>query len=224
MLLTEVKPSAAEEIGRATYPWWPDLSVKPVVIVASGPSARMYKLDVLRAGFTAMAVKLSFDLIPWASIVYGCEPAWWIHRRGLPEFSGLKLMYDMHLLPQYPDMKGVRVDTDANKLLLDKPAAVGSGGNSGFQALNLAVQFGARRIALVGFDMSDRGGVHWYGRNNWAQAHNPDRSVFGRWIKAFDTAATQLSEMGIEVVLASPHSALKCFPQLLVPDLVEKWR
>lgn len=192
--------------------------------MASGPSARMYKLDALRDGFTGFAVKQSYDLIPWASIVYGCEPAWWIHRRGLPEFSGLKFMYDMHLLPQFPDMKGVRVDTAANQLLMEKPAVVGSGGNSGFQALNLAVQFGARRIALVGFDMSDRGGAHWYGRNNWAQAHNPDRTVFGRWIKAFETASVQLKAMGIEVVQASPNSALTCFPQLFVPDLVKAWR
>lgn len=90
---------------------------------------------------------------------------------------------------------------------------VGSGGNSGFQALNLAVQFGARRILLVGFDMNDRGGVHWYGRNSWPMANNPDHNNFRRWIAAFEGAAPLLKSMGIEVVNLSPHSAIQCFPK-----------
>jgi hypothetical protein len=50
---------------------------------------------------------------------------------------------------------------------------VGGGGNSGFQAVNLAAQFGASRIILIGFDMTDRGGKHWYGRNHWPMSNNP---------------------------------------------------
>ena len=43
---------------------------------------------------------------------------------------------------------------------------IGGGGNSGFQALNLALQWGARKIILVGFDLTDENGLHWYGRNS----------------------------------------------------------
>lgn len=93
---------------------------------------------------------------------------------------------------------------------------MGSGGNSGFQALNLAVQWGAAQILLIGFDMTDAGGAHWYGRNNWTGANNPDQNNFKRWIAAFESAAVTLKRMGVEVVNCSPHSALGCFPKMSI--------
>lgn len=89
---------------------------------------------------------------------------------------------------------------------------IGGGGNSGFQALNLAVQFGAKDIALAGFDMDDRSGKHWYGRNGWAGANNPDHTNFVRWVKAFEDAAAVLAARRVSVVNLSPSSALRCFP------------
>jgi uncharacterized Rossmann fold enzyme len=43
----------------------------------------------------------------------------------------------------------------------------------------LAAQLGAKTILLIGFDMTDSAGVHWYGRNNWEQANNPTQDCFG---------------------------------------------
>jgi len=36
--------------------------------------------------------------------------------------------------------------------------------------------------------MQDRSGVHWYGRNTWHGANNPNAQGFRRWIAAFDAA------------------------------------
>jgi hypothetical protein len=105
-----------------------------------------------------------------------------------------------------------------DRLLTDEPGKTGSGGNSGFQALNLAVQWGARRILLIGFDMTDASGVHWYGRNTWLMANNPDHHNFKRWIAAFEAAAPVLAKMGVEVINCSRYSALKCFPKLSIED------
>lgn len=121
----------------------------------------------------------------------------------------------------HPDIKRIKINIDRDDILTGEVGLVGSGGNSGFQALNLAVQFGALRIALVGFDMTDRSGVHWYGRNRWNRANNPDHSNFRRWITAFDRAAPDLKNMGVEVVNCSPHSALTCFPKVSVEAFAE---
>lgn len=93
-----------------------------------------------------------------------------------------------------------------------QPGQVAAGGNSGFQALNLALQFGASRIILIGFDMNDRAGKHWYGRNQWPNANNPNDSNFQRWIAAFTKAAPVLAGLGVQVFNCSPNSALRCFP------------
>lgn len=110
-----------------------------------------------------------------------------------------------------------------DRLLLDKVGVIGSGGNSGFQALNLALQFGGRKIVGLGFDMSSRSGAHWYGRNNWPYANNPSDDNFKRWIAAFDNAASQMREIGAEFVNASRASALTMFRKATVSEILEEW-
>jgi hypothetical protein len=69
--------------------------------------------------------------------------------------------------------------------------------------------------------MHDRGELHWYGRNNWRSANNPDETNFRRWRVAMDEAARQLSERGVTVANASPHSALKCFLKMTVEQALQ---
>ena len=149
--------------------------------------------------------------MPWADAVYGCDGPWWKSRNGLPDFHGLKLAHDTSVCIAYRDVHKIEV-VDHDQMLFDEPGVVGSGGNSGFQAINLAVQFGARRILLAGFDMHGAGGVHWYGRNRWKDATNPDDVRYVRWRKVLGVQAKVLARMGIEVVNVSPSSALTCFP------------
>lgn len=118
---------------------------------------------------------------------------------------------------EYPDIKKVDLisqkrGTYSNDLHFEKTGSIGGGGNSGFQALSLALQFGARQILLIGFDMNDAGGKHWYGRNKWPNASNPDHSNFVRWIETFDRTLPKLMEIGATVINCSPGSSIKAFP------------
>jgi hypothetical protein len=197
---------------------WPDWSGETVAIIASGPSAKKAKLELLRGRAKVIAIKQNIDLCPWADAVYGCDAAWWRFRRGLPEFNGLKITWAGNGL-EYPDVRKITIakikrgaDVYSDQFQVNGDS-IGGGGNSGFQALNLAtVQFKARRIVLIGFDMHDRGGKHWYGRNHWPMANNPAESNFKRWIAAFNQAAPILAGLGIQVMNATPNSALRCFP------------
>lgn len=155
-------------------------------------------------------------------MVYGCDRPWWEYRRGLPEFAGLKVTWRGNGLPGFEAIRRIDIAELPQPNLLkyspdlemEKVGTIGAGGNSGFQALNLALQWGALKIILIGFDMSDKGGVHWYGRNHWPMANNPNESNFKRWIAAFDRAAPVLDRIGARVVNASPNSALTCFPKM----------
>lgn len=156
-------------------------------------------------------------------MVYGCDAPWWKHRHGLPEFKGLKVCYADSRLNGYPDIRRIEIEKTNDRILLGKIGRVGGGGNSGFHAVNLVVQFGARRILLVGFDMTDRGGVHWYGRNSWPMANNPMQSNFVRWLAAFEAAAPTLAAIGVEIVNCSPTSAMKTFPRRSIADALKGW-
>jgi hypothetical protein len=161
-------------------------------------------------------------LCPWADVVYGCDGPWWKARRGLPEYEGLKLAHDTSVCAAYPDVHKVEVLTQ-DRVQLDEPGVVGSGGNSGFQALNLALQFGARRIMLIGFDMHAGSGVHWYGRNAWRNANNPSSPNLMRWRDAFTSEAPQLRQLGIDIVNVSPDSSLRCFEFASLEATLERW-
>jgi hypothetical protein len=102
----------------------------------------------------------------------------------------------------------VIVERDQDRLLIGNFGVIGWGGNSGFGALNLAVQFGARRIVLVGFDMRLDQGIHWHGAHPQG-LNNPQSAYVDRWRRVIDEAAPVLNALGIEVLNASPISALR---------------
>lgn len=161
-------------------------------------------------------------LCPWAEVVYGCDGPWWRNNNGLPGFAGIKLAHDTAVCATYRDLHKIEID-ECDRLLFDEPGRVGSGGNSGFQAINLAAQFGARRILLIGFDFHGASGLHWYGPNVGRGMRNPKDTNFARWRAALASQAGTLARMGIEVVNASRGSALTCFDTASIDGALATW-
>lgn len=201
-------------------PDWPDWSGRAVAVIASGASVKKADVERLKGRVAVLAIKRNVELAPFADVVYGCDFPWWRSVHGLPNFKGLKLSYADRAVSQWGCRKVGIPDVQRDQLLFDTVGQVGAGGNSGFQALNLAAQFGASRILLVGFDMQ---GEHWYGRNTAAGMGNPSASNFDRWIRAFSIACGQLTGRGVEVVNASPGSAIKCFRKAPLADTLDAW-
>jgi hypothetical protein len=202
----------AAELGPRMFPWWPDWRGQPAAIIASGPSTGKFPVEQLRGACKVLAIKTNVDKAPWADVVYGCDDAWWISRNGLVDFSGAKLAYGSKATSKYPDIYKVDIDTKQDRFLLDKPLRIGSGKNSGFQALNLAMQFGANPILLIGYDFKEVGGkLHWYGRNNGHGMSNPMLHNFRNWTDAMNAAAGQAKALGFDIINASDSSELKCF-------------
>ena len=106
-----------------------------------------------------------------------------------------------------------------------EPGRVGAGsraggGNSGFQALNLAAQFGATKIILVGFDMRVDRGVHWHGRHG-AGLNNPREANMVSWRSALNASGTVLARYGVTVINASAESTLTAFPIMNIAEALE---
>lgn len=209
--------------------WWQDWRRECVAIIASGPSASKDAVQILRDRIHVIAINESWRLAPWADVLYGCDAEWWKLRAGVPEFTGLKIrgmpspasaemVRDENACRKYPDLFRVDVETNSEDIL-SQPGRLGAGGNSGFQAVNLAVQFGATAILLIGFDMR---GSHWHGRHP-QPLRNPDESSFPRWRKVLDGAAGKLRSLGVDVVNASPVSALNAYPKMTTERALARW-
>lgn len=215
----------AAELGPSKFDWWKDWRGECVAIVASGPSTSREQVQLLRNRIHVVAIKQNVDLCPWADAVYGCDEPWWRSRRGLPEYEGLKLSYADKACSRYHGIKKIEITGKQNdRILLQDPGVIGSGGNSGFQALNIVIQFGVSGIILVGFDMDGKSkNPHWYGRNTASNMSNPNENNFRRWRAAFSNNAGQLAELGIDIVNASTISALNCFRRAPISEALKGW-
>jgi hypothetical protein len=213
----------AAQLGPQTIKWWPDWRGQIAAIIGAGPSAATAGIDQLRSRCRVIAVNTSFQLVPWADILYSCDYAWWQQYKGCPEFAGLRLTHDRRACNEFAGLQRVEIERpNGDDLLLDRPTWIGAGGNSGFQALNLAVQFGAIRILLIGIDCHLQNGAHWHGRHPY-KMNNPAESNVKRWRKAFDGAAGKLQSLGIDVINCSAQSALCNYPKLTIPAALERW-
>lgn len=210
----------AAAAGPSTVPWWMDWRGECAAIVAGGPSVKRADVEKLRDRIHVVAIKVAVDICPWADAVYGCDSAWWASRQALPKFRGLKLTYD----GVGPGLNKIQIDRSSDAMLTETPGLVGSGGNSGYQALNLVTQFGATGILLIGYDMRSTGNSpHWYGRNDWPGANNPIDDNYRRWSRAFEGSAQTLRDLGVDVVNASSNTALTCFRRAGIEETLGKW-
>ena len=82
------------------------------------------------------------------------------------------------------------------------------GGNSGYQAINLAYLWGATRIILIGYDMMMNGTQrHWFGDHPGTLNAGSNYHDFGQ---AYKTIKPE--DYGIEIWNCSRRTALDCFP------------
>lgn len=149
---------------------------------------------------------------------------WWRQNRGALDFEGLKLSTSSEAVRSFHDVHLVKVRVRTARLL-DEPGRLGSGsdrggGNSGFQAINLSVQFGPpSRIILIGFDMRVDLGTHWHGRHTGLLNNPSERNVI-LWRMALDAIAPDFLRRGIEVLNASSVSHLGAYPKINLSEVL----
>lgn len=135
----------------------------------------------------------------------------------------MKLCPDGGVCIDYRDVHNVTVKRNEHSILTETPGLIGSGKNGGFQALNIAIQFGAKRIVLVGYDMQlgPNKEPHWHGRHP-GKLSNPLASTLATWRGIIDGQVKRLKELGVEVINASPTSALQSFPKMGLIEALDR--
>lgn len=197
--------------------WWPSWGGETCILVASGPSAKNVPLEIARGKARFIAINSSWQLAPWADILFGCDFLWWEAVDGCPEFKGLKLCLERRAVDKPWGIRKVNDRRPDDRMVFDELGTVGWGGNSGFHAYNLAVQFGCAKIIFVGYDMQVNHGIHWHGLHP-GDLHNPNRGNTERWRRAVDAPAKMVADRGIKVINCSPVSALRNYPKMTLEE------
>src|SRR6185295_6141564 len=86
-----LKPSCTRSESLPSPKWIQDWSEQCCIIVASGPSASAADLKAYKGRAKFIAVNESYRLAPWADALVCADGNWWHKKKGLPEFTGLKI-------------------------------------------------------------------------------------------------------------------------------------
>jgi len=180
-------------------------------------------------GAHVIGVNNAYQIGAWIDCIFFGDCAWYlVHRNALAKFPNLKVS----CCPRFAnrplkDMEGVKylakgggrgMAGNDSKLfgISTNPSKVAWNHNSGAAAISLAVHFGVARIVLLGFDMClDVGMVsHWHGSHG-----NKKKPPFPRHLRGFPAIAEDARERGLEILNASPGSAIQDFSKIELKNL-----
>ena len=172
-----------------------------------------------------IGVNVAYLLGDWIDFVFFGDKGFLLtHQEALSKFQGLKI--SCH--PRTNEMKWVKFlarDKQHPSGITSNPMKVSWNGNSGAAAISVAAHTGARRIILLGFDMklSEGNNQHWhniYGRGTHFDQRRLKKLPFHRHLRGFPPIAKDAKRMGIEIINASPDSAIECFRKVHINELL----
>lgn len=177
-------------------------------------------------GKHVIGVNMAYLLGHWIDIIMFGDSGFYLkNRSGLAQFPGIKVTCNTNMGPNAS--KG-KLKTDNSIKLLQQigskgisknPQSVCWNGNTGGAAINLAIHTGVKKIILVGFDMrliNDQ--QHWhqlYGKRE-INEHRLRKLPFDRHLRCFLPIAKAAKRLGVEIINASPDSAIEEFRKLTV--------
>lgn len=188
-----------------------------VFIICGGTSLNPETVQRLRGrpGSHSIAVNRSYIIAPWADVLFFADDRWWVEEhvqnRGplLQAFPGQVVT----TAEQTRDAKLwhlKKIEPSDAKPLSGVETSVALLTTSVTGALNISLHKGARRVILIGCDNKHgpEGRIHYHQEYPW------DRTEESWWAKERELrrAARGMAAAGIEVINASPGSALDFWP------------
>ena len=178
-------------------------SDKTVVVMATGPSAQPLKTD-----YPIIAVNDAYRICPNAAMLYAADLRWWdYHIQEVRKvFNGELWTCDLDAAKKH----NLNIIQGYARDGLSERVTIHYNLNSGAQAINLAVVWGAKRIYLLGFDFQPVDNKRHFFGDHPNEINRPFP-----WQKALDKMpriAADLKRFGVECFNLSKQSAITAFP------------
>lgn len=177
------------------------------VCIASGPSLTLHDIILCaKTGREMYVVNDVYRLAPFAHHLYAGDSDWWDHHEGATSFMGERYCPD----PRTCERWGLNHVPATSSKVFATELPLATGGNSGFQALNLAFLHGHRDIWLLGYDMGFEAGTpkHFFGEHDRRINRT---SNYPDWLDRFAKAKPLMDDAGLKVINMSRKTALECF-------------
>lgn len=186
-----------------------------IAVVAGGPSLLGFAWDSLRLpGVDVVAVNLAFRPLPFARLLWWSDQRFFRWHEDALRMHGAEWKATARLLGDrepYPPWVTTMKFT-GERGYDPAPGCLKHGNTSTYAAMHVSASAGARRIAVFGLDMRRFEGkpAHWH-EDHLIQG---DAGSFAKMLVNFDSLAKEFLRMRIDVVNASPESALAVFPRV----------
>jgi len=208
------------------HPWSPPKMWQgnTAYIIGGGPSLKSQDLSLIHKK-RVIGVNNAFLLGDWVDVCWFGDMQWgrWHKKELLTKYHGLvaSCNTNTHFVRNHPWIKFLR---RGKAMGIDpQPAHVSWNHNSGCSAINLAYHFGATRIVLLGFDMSNgkKGETHWHGgHKQLPKDQKGNNTPYSRWVKTTAFIYRDARKLGIEILNASPITTITVFPKVKLEDVV----
>lgn len=204
-----------------------------IVCIATGPSLTLEQIAVARSkGFRLFGCNNVFRIVPDLELTYACNEEWW------REY--------WHEIEKHPCSKWTTNERAAHRYginwiaerwgegLCTENGIIHHGHGSGFSLLSMAHKMGAARVVLLGYDMTyapdydglarNRGSTPRHSTLLMSDGEYPDSLKHwphvaverGKHVELCRLYRTVADQALIEVINASPNSALDCFPKVSI--------
>jgi len=181
-----------------------------IYIIGGGPSLRNFDFRTL-IGKKTIAINKAIVYHPTANVLYWTDGRFYTwFKNEVDNYKGLK--FALKPGSQYTnDIKILRKGKPYG--LEEDPQTLSHGFNSGYAAINLAYHLGAKRIILLGFDMTNDGNqTHFHDGYPTRAAGN--KIYLDKFLPGFKQLSSEIKGKGIEVLNASHNSRLNEFPKI----------
>jgi hypothetical protein len=169
--------------------------VSTVVCLASGPSLTPEDCALVeQSGHRTFAVNNTWEMARFCHVIYAGDLKWW---------------------SQYNDV----IDIGADRWTCNRVASElfginwhrisSSNFNSGQRAIQFAIEKGAKRVILLGYDCQLTGGKTHHHGDHVEGLQNPNAQKMVKWSLQFSLINTR----GTEVINCSRETSLDCFPR-----------
>ena len=220
---TPPKPAAKARknlliVGKLREPTEDAQQWKEAYVVGGGPSLRNFDWNCLNNKFT-IGINRAYEVLPNAQIIYFTDDDWYeLHKkRGFLNHKGRKIKGSLNVKKYYNDKHIEQMHLTGEKGLELTPGKLRHGRNSTYAVINMLIQWGFKKIYLLGIDMKHQGKQKNNNRKehtHWHDGHKriDSEGAYRGFSRNYDDAAPLIKQLGVEVINVNNDTNLKAFP------------
>lgn len=187
----------------------PNFKNKTVICIASGPSLTESDCNLARlSGYPTIVTNTTFRLCPWADILFGYDSKWWKAYIG-----EVRKVFKGTLLSYSHAVKDLSVESASMTHWFKNFQ------HSGACAIGLAIECGAKKVILIGYDNKTNGKTHWHGDH--PEGFSNCKSI-DKWFIHLEEVKKFSIQKGVKVLNASRDTAIDLFEKVKLEEVLNE--